>query len=267
MGTDKEIVLPESIRDLVAGKPCTSNDVGMSEAKVLMYDDCVLKIDPFSKKNDETVEVMRWLDGKLPVPKALAYEKDEEYQYLLMSRVKGRMSCDSYYMEQPEVLVKCLSDAMKMLWAVDVSDCPRNRNLDAELKEARYRVENDLIDMDDAEPNTFGEGSFKDPMELLTWLENNKPEYEPVLSHGDFCLPNIFIEDGKFSGFIDLSDMGVGDKWRDIALCYRSLRWNSEGAYGGNVYPDVRSEKLFDALGVEPNMEKIRYYILLDELY
>jgi hypothetical protein len=24
---------------------------------------------------------------------------------------------------------------------------------------------------------------------------------------------------------------------------------------------------LFDALGIEPNMEKIRYYILLDELY
>ena len=259
--------IPKNIKDLVADKPYTSNEVGMSRAKVMVYDNCVLKIDPIRKKNDEIVEVMRWLEGKLPAPKVLAYEKDDEFQYLLMSKITGKMSCDSYYMEQPEVLVKCLAEAMKMLWSIDVSDCPRKRDLDTELKEARYRVENGLIDMDDMEPNTFGEGSFKDPMELLTWLENNKPELEPVLSHGDFCLPNIFLEDGKVSGFIDLNDMGVGDKWRDIALCYRSLRWNSEGAYGGNVYPDVRSEKLFEALGLEPNMEKIRYYILLDELY
>ena len=121
--------------------------------------------------------------------------------------------------------------------------------------------------MDNVEPSTFGEGGFKNPEQLLRWLEDNKPEYEPVLSHGDFCLPNLFLEDDSISGFIDLGDTAIGDKWRDIALCYRSLRWNAEGAYGGNVYPDVESMKLFEALGIEPNMEKIRYYILLDELF
>ena len=90
-------------------------------------------------------------------------------------------------------------------------------------------------------------------------------EYEPVLSHGDFCLPNIFIDHGKIGGFIDLGDTGVGDKWQDIALCYRSLKYNAAGYYGGKVYPDVRPEMLFDALGITPDWEKIRYYILLDE--
>ena len=177
------------------------------------------------------------------------------------------MSCDEYYMRRPNELIAGLAQAFRMLWSIDIKDCPRERNLEAELKEARMRVENHLIDMDDAESGTYGEGGFKGPEELLDWLENNKPGYEPVLSHGDFCLPNIFFDGGKVSGFIDLADTGIADKWRDIALCYRSLRWNSEGAYGGNVYPDVRSQKLFDALGIEPDMEKIRYYILLDELY
>ena len=58
----------------------------MSKAKVMIFDDYVLKIEKISKQNDETVEVMRWLEGKLPVPKVICYEKDDEYQYLLMSR-------------------------------------------------------------------------------------------------------------------------------------------------------------------------------------
>ncbi len=263
----EEIFLPETIKRMIAGKACTTNDVGMSAAKVMVFDDCVLKIAPFQKKNEESVRVMRWLEGKLPVPKVLCYEAESEWQYLLMSRVTGKMACDDYYMQRPEELIAGLAEAIRMLWSIDISDCPRDRNLDVDLAEARMRVENNLVDMDDVEPATFGEGGFRDPEDLLCWLEDNKPDYEPVLSHGDLCLPNILLDQGRVSGFIDLGDTGVGDKWRDIALCYRSLRWNSEGAYGSEVYPDVNSLKLFEALGIEPNMEKIRYYILLDELF
>lgn len=103
--------------------------------------------------------------------------------------------------------------------------------------------------------------------ELLEWLEKNRPEFDPVLSHGDFCLPNVFVENGTISGFIDLGDSGIGDKWRDIALCYRSLKHNFDGTFGGKVYPDFDPEMLFDALGIEPDREKLRYYILLDELF
>ena len=259
--------LPEKIRQMTAGKAFRENRDGMSGDRVLVFDDCVLKIAPYQQKNEDTVSVMRWLEGRLPVPKVLCYERDPEYQYLLMTRVKGRMACDPYYMERPKELTARLAEGLKMLWSVDVTDCPRSRTADAELKEARYRVENGLVNLENVEPTTFGKDGFRDPAELLDWLEHNRPSCEPVLSHGDFCLPNIFIDGGKVSGLIDLGATGAGDKWRDIALCYRSLRWNAEGAYGGNVYPDVRSEMLFDALGIAPDMEKIRYYILLDELF
>ena len=262
-----EMRFPERISELIRGKEYKTEDIGMSDAKILVFDDSVLKIEKINKANDETVQLMRWLEGKLPTPKVLCYEQDSEYQYLLMSRIKGKMSCDDEYMSKPEVLVKRLAEAIKMLWSIDVSDCPRIRDLDTELKEARYNVENGLVDVNNCEPSTFGENGFKDPEDLLTWLENSKPNYEPVFSHGDLCLPNIFIEGDKVSGLIDLGAGGIGDKWRDIALCYRSLRWNSEGAYGGKVYPDVRSQMLFEELGIEPDMEKIRYYILLDELF
>lgn len=262
-----QLILPENIEKLISGKVPEANNVGYSDASVYVLEDMVLKIEKISDNSDSTVEVMKWLEGKIPIPKVICCEIDSEYQYLLMSRTPGKMSCDSCYMERPEFLYRTLANAMKMLWSVDVSGCPRDMDLDAELKEAKRRVENGLIDMEMAEPSTFGEGGFKDPEELLEWLMNNKPDYEPVLSHGDFCLPNLFIDGEKFSGFIDLGSTGTADKWKDIALCYRSLKHNAEGFYSERKYPGINADKLFDALGIEPDFDKIRYYILLDELF
>jgi len=154
-----------------------------------------------------------------------------------------------------------------MMWALDIADCPNLRDLDTELAEGKYRVENGLVDVEDAEPTTFAEGGFEDPAHLLRWLEENRPVQEPVFSHGDFCLPNVLLTDGKVSGFIDLGDAGVGDKWRDIALCYRSLKHNFDGTFGGKVYEDFNPDMLFEALEIEPDWEKLNYYILLDELF
>ena len=263
----EQVYLPESIRELTAGKPYRSEDIGISGSRVLVYDDSVLNIERYRKENEETVRMMRWLEGKLPVPRVIRFEQDAEYQYLLMSRVSGCMSCDRYYLEHPRELLELLAEALRMFWRTDIFGCPRSRDLDTELKEARERVAGGLVRADNMEPGTLGEGGFRDPEELLRWLENNRPDQDPVLSHGDFCLPNILIDQGRISGFIDLGNTGVADRWRDIALCYRSLKHNFDGTYGGKVYPDFSPEALFDALGIEPDREKLRYYVLLDELF
>lgn len=262
-----EINLPDKISELINGKEGSIDRIGMSESTVIAYDDMVLKIEKFNEKTAETVSMMKWLDGKIPVPKVIAYETFDGKSYLLMSRIMGKMSCDKYYLEHPDELIELLVQGLKMLWNVDISDCNRVRDLETELQEARYRVENNLVDLERTEPETFGEGGFESPVQLLEWLEENKPACEPVLSHGDFCLPNIFLKNGKVSGFIDLGDTGIGDKWRDISLCYRSLKHNFDGTFGGMVYSDFDPDMLFEKLGVEKNNEKLRYYILLDELF
>ncbi|MBR5712378.1 MAG: aminoglycoside 3'-phosphotransferase [Lachnospiraceae bacterium] len=257
---------PEQIRKMVEGKPYETDDMGKSGSEVLIYDDCVLKIEKECPKLAQMVEVMRWLDGKLPAPKVLATEVKDGYRYLVMSRVKGRMACDEYYMNRPEELTTLLAEALKMLWSVDISDCPKTFDLAAELAEAKHRIENNLVDMDDVEPETFGEGGFRDPEELWQWLYENQPKPDPVFAHGDFCLPNVLFEDGKVSGFIDLGDAGIADRWYDIALGYRSLKHNADGTYG-KLYEGVNPDELFDKLGIEPDWDRIRYYILLDELF
>ncbi len=264
--------LPSPIQILISGKSYETDSMGKSGAGVFVFEDFVLKIldahnKQICKQNDLSIQVMRWLDGKLPVPKVICYESDNDFQYLLMSRVTGKMSCDEYYLEHPRELCKLLAQAFRMLWSVDVTGCPRERTIENELEEAKYRVQNNLVDLEDAEPDTFGENGFENPEALLAWLQTHKPEYEPVLSHGDFCLPNIFLKDEQVSGFIDLGAAGVGDKWRDIALCYRSLKHNVDGTWGSKIYPDVNPDLLLEELGIEPNHEKIRFYILLDELF
>ena len=262
------MVIPEIIKRLTEGKSYTTDDIGMSGSKVLIYDEFVLKTGRYREQDKEMVGMMRWLEGKLPVPKVLVYEQDGEEQYLLMSRVKGKMACDPFYMEQPETLVKILAEGIRMLWQVDISDCPRIRDLDTELKEAEDRIRKGQVSIDDAEPGTFGpDGRFSGPEALLIWLKEHKPESEPVLSHGDYCLPNIFLDEDNVSGFIDLGDCGIADKWRDISLLYRSLKHNFEGYYGGQVYPGFHPDMLYKALELEPDWEKLDYYILLDELF
>lgn len=258
--------LPDRIREIVGNLPYELDGIGRTDSQVRIYEEFVLKIERENQSLADMVKVMEWLDGRLPAPKVLCSEVKNGYRYLLMSKVRGRMACDEYYLTRPKELVSLLAKSLKMLWSVDVSECPRIRDLKAELAEARYRVEHGMVDMERVEPTTFGEGGFKDPEDLLNWLESHQPEYEPVFSHGDLCLPNVFFEGGKVSGFIDLGDAGIGDKWRDIALCCRSLRHNMDGTFG-KAYEGVNADDLFTMLGIEPNWEKLRYYLLLDELF
>ena len=61
-----------------------------------------------------------------------------------------------------------------------------------------------------------------------------------TLLHGDHCLPNIILDDWKFSGYVDLGDGGVGDRHVDIFWTIWSLWFN--------LKTDCR-ERFIDAYG------------------
>ena len=261
------IDIPDNIKNLIREEKYSIDDVGMSDSKVIVFDDKILKIPNTSEEAENEFRVMEWLQGKLPVPKVLGYEKDDKNTYLLMTKVPGEMACADKFLKDPDQLTTILVAGLHALWQVDINSCPCNWNLERKLQKAKYAVANNLVDIEDAEPDTFGENGFENPNHLLEWLLSNKPEEELVFSHGDFCLPNILIENGEVSGYIDLGRTGISDKWQDIALCYRSLLHNFDGKYTGKQYQGFYAEVFFEKLGLEPNWEKIRYYILLDELF
>lgn len=261
------IEIPDKIKSILTSFNYSSDTVGMSEASILLFDDKVLKIDRVCDESENERDVMLWLKDKLPVPEVICHEIYNGRSYLLMSKLPGVMSCDESYLTRPQELTQILAKGLKILWETDISKCSYDFCLDKKLEMARYNVEHNLVDVDNVEPETFGENGFQSPEHLLDWLIQNRPEEEIVFSHGDFCLPNIFIDDGKISGFLDLGKTGCADRYQDIALCYRSLKHNYEGKFGGETYEGFDPDSLFIHLGIEPDWDKINYYLLMDELF
>ena len=261
------IEMPEKIKSILGSSIGNSDTVGMSEASILLFEDKVLKIQRVCDESKNERDVMLWLKDKLPVPEVICHEIYNGQSYLLMLKLSGVMACDESCLARPQELTEILATGLKMLWDTDISKCPYNFSLDKKLEMARYNVEHELVDTNNVEPDTFGENGFQSPAHLLDWLEHNRPEEDYVFSHGDFCLPNIFIENGKISGFLDLGKTGYADRYQDIALCYRSLKHNYEGKYGGKIYTGFNANSLFDKLELKPDWDKIRYYTLLDELF
>ena len=265
-GNNTKADFPAPIQEILQERNYTADSVGQSDSQVLLFSDMVLKIQADSEESRNESQMLSWLSGRLPVPKRLAYAVQGGRSFLLMSRAKGEMLAEEKFLKTPARLLDLLAQGLKNLWAVDIKNCPCDNLLSKRLSAARKNVENGLVDVEDAEPGTFGKGGFENPAALLRWLEQNRPKEDLCLTHGDFCLPNVFAENGQITGYIDLGKAGVADRWQDIALCYRSLKQNFGGKSGAKNR-DFSPDALFDKLGIPKDPEKLRYYILLDELF
>ena len=115
------------------------------------------------------------------------------------------------------------------------------------------------------QPETYGAGGFASPEALLAWLKANRPPETLVMSHGDFCLPNILADEKGIVGFIDLGQAGCADRWRDLDQGLWSMWANTTGLFGGRARTFDR-DTLFSALNLPLDEEKLRYYSLLSEL-
>lgn len=264
------IILPKCIQAITGTNTYELDSIGMSGSSILKFSNSVLKIEKESMESNHEYEIMKYLKNKLPVPDILCHTKENGNNYLLMSKADGQMLCDNFYLENPDKLTNILADALHMLWNLDISDINNysyNMGINKKLEMAAYNMEHNLVDIDNTEPETFGENGFSNPEALLDWLIQNKPKEDLVFSHGDFCLPNIFANNGEINCFIDLGKAGIADRYQDIALCYRSLCHNFDGAYGGKIYPSFQPIILFQKLGITPDWDKVHYYILLDELF
>ena len=184
--------IPANIQKIVGKRPFAIDVIGMSNSQVVCFEDMVLKIEEQHEESDNEHKMISWLQDKLFVPKIICFEKSNNANYLLMSKIKGDMLCSSKFLKNPKLLMQLLAEGLQMLWNVDISNCPSTNTLENKLKLAEVRVLNNLCDMKNVEPETYGKDGFHSPRHLLDWLKLNKPIDDLVFSHGDYCLPNIF---------------------------------------------------------------------------
>ena len=92
----------------------------------------------------------------------------------------------------------------------------------------------------------------------LAQLVHLRPQQENlVVCHGDYCLPNVLISNARVSAYVDLGELGVADRWWDLAVATWSVTWNLGPGW----------ENLFlETYGVERDAGKAAFYQLLYDL-
>ena len=100
-------------------------------------------------------------------------------------------------------------------------------------------------------PPTAPAGTARRATTAVT-LDAPPPVDRPVVCHGDATVPNTLLDRvGRFAAHVDVGDLGVGDRWSDIAVTTRSVTRR----YGPGLEPLVLA-----AYGVAPDHERTTYY-------
>ena len=142
--------------------------------------------------------------------KVIKYISDEK-DWLLTEAVKGE-DC-THYLEYPENLCDTIAEILYNLHSIDFTDCPIQNRTKTYLETAHSNYKNGTYDTS-LFPDNWGYTSAEEAYNII--LNNQHVLKNDTLIHGDYCLPNIMLDNFNFSGFIDLGNGGVSDKHIDI---------------------------------------------------
>ena len=172
-----------------------------------------------------------------------------ESDYLLTRAVPGEDCTHEMYTSEPKRLCDLLAERLRRLHEMDFSDCPIQDRISEylALAEANYRA--DTYNKEHF-PDSFGYASGEEAYRVLK--EGGGLLKNEVLLHGDYCMPNVMLDNWRFSGFIDVDSGGVGDRHIDLFWGRWSLSFN--------LKTDKYCERFLDAYGrdkVDPYKLKI----------
>jgi len=193
-------------------------------------------------------EMTRYFHGKGLGAQVLDYASKER-DWLLTAKVPGEASCAAKYLEQPQRLCDILAEQLVMLHSLDYTDCPVNHTAKYLAgAERNYRTGNYVSSHF---PDSFGYVSAEEALQVIQ--AKGHLLQADTLVHGDYCLPNVMLDNWAFSGFIDLGDGGVGDRHVDIFWALWSL--------GYNLKTDKHRQRFIDAYGRE-NIDDERLQVI-----
>ncbi len=255
-----KIFIPSSILEIVESLDYKIDKIGQSDSMVLIYDDYILKINKDNYEARNEINIYEQLSSKLPIGKIIKYEIKDGYIYILREKLKGLPLSDDYYMNRPKLLLNLAFDALEILENVDIKGLKLKDSIEEIIN---IGIKNkDKLDI--LAINNELNCNFKDANEIINFLKSNKPEIN-ALCHGDLCLPNIICDGNKIVGFIDVGMTGLSNYWHDIAIAYRSIKYNYLGFYG-KAYSGFSDDMFFSYLK-EVNKDMIFYFLLLDEMF
>ncbi|MFD0871436.1 MULTISPECIES: aminoglycoside 3'-phosphotransferase [Paenibacillus] len=197
-----------------------------------------LKITPKGELHHEAV-MTRYLSGLGLCAKVLLYVQDDRHDYLVTEQVKGKDAADEEYLGQPERLCEVFAESLVRLHTMGVEDCPRDNGLERMVERAKENYRDGKADR--SLLRYMGYESRDEAYRELLLLEDHSISDDRVVIHGDYCLPNVILNEFEFSGYVDVGYGGSGDRHYDLFWALWSLQFNLQsGRY---------SERFLDAYG------------------
>ena len=240
--------IPRAFHPLLEGASVYDSSCS-PEARVLFVDrdgGYYLKSAPAGSLEREAA-LTRYFYGKGLATEVMDY-RHLERDWLLTRRVPGEDCTHSRYLDQPERLCDILGQRLRQLHETDYAGCPVLDRMESyrALAEENYRTGN--FDRS-AFPDSFG---YRSPEEAWAVVcREGQLLRNDTLIHGDYCLPNVMLDNWRFSGFIDLGNGGAGDRHIDLFWGIWSL--------GFNLKTDRYRERFLDAYGRDKvEAEKLR---------
>ncbi len=131
------------------------------------------------------------------------------------------------------------------------------------MPEALHTAESGRINLEDLDAERAGWSAAQ----LVEALVATTPDEEdPVVCHGDFCLPNVLLDPMNlaFAGLVDVGRAGIADRHADLALITRSIA-NKINDQFPSEYADRFIKRYETGSGVTVDPESMAFYRLLDE--
>lgn len=185
------------------------------------------------------VEMTRYFHKKGLSAEVLSYLPLEQ-DWMLTRAVPGEDCTFPLYCENPKRLCDTLATLLRQLHEEDSLGCPVPDRCETYRATAHQNHDAGFCDL-----NLFPEGwGFSSVEEAWSVVQANGHYLKTdTLLHGDYCLPNILLDNWNFSGFIDLDSSGVGDRHIDLFWGVWTLFYNLKT----NAYYD----RFLDAYGRE----------------
>ena len=110
--------LSEKVKTFIEDGKLEEISIGCSDSQVFKIEklDKIYFIKISSKGNlTSEHEKLKWLDGKLNVPKIILYDYTDDTEYLITESIGGKMLCSEYYLNNPKIGIKVIADAFKQI--------------------------------------------------------------------------------------------------------------------------------------------------------
>ena len=165
-----------------------------------------------------------------------AYCAEAQGDYLLTARLPEEVLYADVYLAQPEKLCEVFAEALRNLHQMPVDNCPCRP------------MERWIADADEGKLCDVRLLNGRNPEAEFQFLQEHKHEFtHGTLIHGDACLPNVLLQNWRFTGFIDLGGAGLGDPHIDLYWALWSLEYNLHTAAYGDRFLDCYGREHIDA--------------------